>query len=141
MYEHDLIAVRFYDDPIEAHLARCLLENEGIEAFVHDEHIIGLNRMFSYALGGIKLKVAAAAKADALRILDETEHRPYLDEEERPLHCPKCGSTALTSGISKPRTASAMFHWALALLFSVHPLSLDRSMRCDGCGHLFPPAG
>lgn len=139
MHAHDLIAVRFYDDPIEAHLARCLLENEGIEAFVHDEHIIGLNRMFSYALGGIKLKVPEGSKADALRILDETEHRPFLDDEERPLHCPRCGSTSLTSGISKPRTASAMFHWALALLFSVHPLSLDRSMRCDGCGHLFPP--
>ena len=118
-------------------MARCLLENEGIEAFVHDEHIIGLNRMFSYALGGIKLKVPEGSKADALRILEVTEHRPYLDEEEQPIRCPKCGSEELTNGVSRPRTTSGIFHWALALLFSVYPISLDRSMRCDSCGHLF----
>ncbi len=137
MYEYDLVPIRFYDDPLEAHMARCLLENEGIEAFVHDEHIIGLNRMFSYALGGIKLKVPEGSKEDALRILEVTEHRPFLDEEERPIHCPQCGSEALTNGVSRPRTTSGVFHWALALLFSVYPLSLDRSMRCDSCGHLF----
>ena len=137
MNEYDLVSIRFYDDPLEAHMARCLLENEGIEAFVHDEHIIGLNRMFSYALGGIKLKVPEGSKADALRILEVTEHRPYLDEEEQPIRCPKCGSEELTNGVSRPRTKSGMFHWALALLFSVYPISLDRSMRCDSCGHLF----
>lgn len=56
-YGPGLVPVRWYDDPLEAHLARCLLENEGIEAFVHDEHIIGLNRALSYALGQVKLKV------------------------------------------------------------------------------------
>ncbi len=137
MNEYDLVSIRFYDDPLEAHMARCLLENEGIEAFVHDEHIIGLNRMFSYALGGIKLKVPEGSKADALRILEVTEHRPYLDEEEQPIRCPKCGSEELTNGVSRPRTTNGMFHWALALLFSVYPISLDRSMRCDSCGHLF----
>ena len=137
MNEYDLVSIRFYDDPLEAHMARCLLENEGIEAFVHDEHIIGLNRMFSYALGGIKLKVPEGSKADALRILEVTEHRPYLDEEEQPIRCPKCGSEELTNGVSRPRTTSGIFHWALALLFSVYPISLDRSMRCDSCGHLF----
>lgn len=137
MNAYDLVSIRFYDDPLEAHMARCLLENEGIEAFVHDEHIIGLNRMFSYALGGIKLKVPEGSKADALRILEVTEHRPYLDEEEQPIRCPKCGSEELTNGVSRPRTTNGMFHWALALLFSVYPISLDRSMRCDSCGHLF----
>ena len=55
---NDLVAVRFYDDPMEAHLGRCLLLNEGIEAYIHDEHIIGLNRLLGVALGGVKLKVA-----------------------------------------------------------------------------------
>jgi len=137
MNEFDLVPIRFYDDPLEAHMARCLLENEGIEAFVHDEHIIGLNRMFSYALGGIKLKVPEGSKSDAIRILTESEHRPFLDEDELPIRCPKCGSQALTNGVSRPRTTSGILHWAVALLFSVYPLSLDRSMRCDKCGHFF----
>ncbi|MCB0759181.1 MAG: DUF2007 domain-containing protein [Flavobacteriales bacterium] len=139
MNDHDLVPIRFYDDPMEAHLARCLLENEGIEAFVHDEHIIGLNRMFSYALGGIKLKVPEGSKAEAIRILNVTEQRPFLDEEEQPICCPKCGSEELTNGVSRPRTTSGILHWAVALLFSVYPLAMDRSMRCNLCGHLFRP--
>lgn len=139
MEPNDLVAVRFYDDPMEAHLGRCLLQNEGIEAYVNDEHFIGLNRALSVALGGVKLKVAATDKEQALLILRETEKRPYLDEEEKPIKCPACGSEELTNGVSKPRSGNGIFHWALALLFSVYPISIDRSMRCDRCGHFFLP--
>lgn len=139
--EYDLVPIRYYDDPLEAHLARCLLENEGLEAFVHDEHIIGLNRMFSYALGGIKLKVKEGDKAEALHLLEEIEHRPFLDEHDHALQCPRCGSEDLMTGILKPRTTSGIFHWLVGLLLAVYPLTIDRSMGCNQCGHHFrPPA-
>ena len=131
--------VRFYDDPMEAHLGRCLLQNEGIEAYIHDEHIIGLNRAFGVALGGVKLKVAATDKEQALLILQETEHRPYLDEDDQPVCCPKCGSTDLQSGVSKPRTNSGKFHWLLGLLFGVYPIVMERGMNCNACGEQFVP--
>lgn len=139
MEPNDLVAVRFYDDPMEAHLGRCLLQNEGIEAYVNDEYFIGLNRALGVALGGVKLKVAETDKEQALLILHETEHRPYLDEDDQPIKCPKCGSEELTNGVSKLRTKSDIFYWGLALLFAVYPISMDRSMRCDKCGHFFRP--
>lgn len=136
--EHnDLVPVRFYDDPLDAHMARCLLENEGLKAFVHDEHIIGLNRAFSYALGQVKLKVATEDRTQALRILEEVERRPYLNEADQPICCPSCGSTDLANGVLRPRSFSGFIHWALALLFSVFPMSMDRFMQCSRCGHLF----
>ena len=139
MVPNDLVPVRFYDDPMEAHLGRCLLQNEGIEAYVNDEHIIGLNRALGVALGGVKLKVALTDKERALLILQETEHRPYLDDEDKPIHCPKCGSADLLNGISKPRTGSGIFHLALGLLFSVYPLVTERGMLCNTCGQHFEP--
>ncbi|MBS1570398.1 MAG: DUF2007 domain-containing protein [Bacteroidetes bacterium] len=136
---NDLVPVRFYDDPLEAHLGRCLLQNEGIEAYVNDEHIIGLNRALGVAFGGVKLKVALTDKERALAILEETEQRPYLDEESKPVHCPQCGSVHLRSGISKPRTWSGALHLAIGFLLSVYPLSTERGMLCDNCSHFFLP--
>lgn len=138
--EHDLVSIRFYDDPMEAHLARCLLENEGIAAFVHDENIVGLNRAFSYAVGGVKLKVQEMDRGEALKVLDSMDHRPFLDEEELPVTCPKCGATELTSRIVAPRTAKGMFHWVVAVLFAVYPMSVEPQFQCDRCGHVFPRA-
>jgi len=139
MEPNDLVAVRFYDDPMEAHLGRCLLQNEGIEAYVNDEHIIGLNRLLGVALGGVKLKVAETDKEQALLILRETEHRPYLDEEDRPVCCPKCGSTDLQSGISKLRTKSGVLHWVISWVLMVYPLMVERGMRCNACRNFFDP--
>ena len=102
-------------------------------------HIIGLNRAFGVALGGVKLKVAATDKEQALLILQETEHRPYLDEDDQPVCCPKCGSTDLQSGVSKPRTNSGKFHWLLGLLFGVYPIVMERGMNCNACGEQFVP--
>ncbi len=141
MEPYDLVAVRYYDDPMEAHLGRCLLQNEGIEAYVNDEHIIGLNRLLGVALGGVKLKVAETDKAQALLILQETEHRPYLDDEDRPVHCPKCGSTDLRNGVSKLRTKSGVLHWVISWVLMVYPLMIERGMSCNSCNHFFPQEG
>jgi DNA-directed RNA polymerase subunit RPC12/RpoP len=62
-----------------------------------------------------------------------------LDEENQPVQCPQCGSLDLRSGISKPRTWSGALHLAIGFLFSVYPLSTERGMLCDKCGHFFRP--
>lgn len=144
MHAHDLIAVRYYDDPLKAHIARCLLENEGITAFVHDEHIVGLNRMLSYAVGQVKLKVQGTDLDNAARVLAESERRPYTDEQEQVVACPRCGSTDLDGDVRKPRSPGGILHFIIAAAFSVHPLIMDRSVQCNHCGHIFPaeqPAG
>ncbi|HMN06369.1 MAG TPA: DUF2007 domain-containing protein [Flavobacteriales bacterium] len=138
--DFDLVPVRFYDDPLEAHMDRCLLENEGMAAFVHDEHIVGLNRLFSYAVGGVKLKVRHGDLAEARRILDITDHRPFLDAAGQPISCLQCGSQELMASTTTPRSAKGIFHWLVALLFAVYPISVIRSYQCLHCGHQFPAA-
>jgi hypothetical protein len=137
--EFDLVPVRFYVDPLEAHMGRCLLQNEGIEAYVNDEHFIGLNRALGVALGGVKLKVATTDREKALKILEDAEHRPYLDEDGQPLRCPKCSSTDLQGGVTKPHTGNGFFHLAIAMLLGVYPLVTEPGMYCNACRTYFRP--
>lgn len=58
-------------DAWEAHLARHTLERAGIEAFVADEHVVGVNWLYANALGGVKLRVRARDAEEAIRILEE----------------------------------------------------------------------
>lgn len=139
MSPNDLIPVRIYDDPMQAHLARCLLENEGIEAFVHDDMIVGLNRIWSYAVGGVKLKVAAYDRKRALDLLDQAEHRPLQDDAGQVRHCPKCRSTHLAWSTGMERNLSGVMQWLMALVFAIYPIQAHHMLQCRNCGHAFAP--
>ena len=58
-----------FDFPEYAHLARTLLADNEIEAFVFDENLIQLNWLYCYAIGGVRLVVDPGDHADAVRIL------------------------------------------------------------------------
>ncbi|HQV51773.1 MAG: DUF2007 domain-containing protein [Flavobacteriales bacterium] len=135
--KRDLVTIRFYDDPIEAHLARCILENAGIGAYVNDEHTISLNRLWGYALGGVKLKVSTSDRESAILLLSESESLPYLDENEAEMKCPRCGSADLTSGVSRPRDWKSIGHLLVSFIFITYPLGFQRGMSCGQCGHFF----
>lgn len=136
---YDLVTIRRYDDPLQAHLARCLLENEEIEAFVADENVVTLNRLWSYAVGRVKLKVKEMDRTEAMRILAEADHLPYHDEHEQVLSCPQCGSTDLTNGVLKPRTLGGWMNFIVAALFMAHPIAMDSGMLCNRCNLIFDP--
>ena len=61
-------AARFRD-ALEAHLAKGALAAEGIDAVVFDEHVVGVNWLYSDAIGGVKLAVTPGNVAPATLIL------------------------------------------------------------------------
>ncbi len=136
----DLATVRLFDDPMQAHLARCLLENAGIQAFVHDEHIVSLNRLFSQAVGGVKLKVPVTEKSAALQVLADADERPFTDAEDHAIACPRCHGTRLSRGLAMQPNARGWAHMALAFVFMAYPLSLSHRFKCKDCGHTFRQA-
>jgi hypothetical protein len=64
-----LILIATFSHPFEAHLAKGKLESEGIEAFIADENIVGLNWLYSNLVGGVKLKVHEEDRERALKVL------------------------------------------------------------------------
>jgi hypothetical protein len=53
----DLVTVKTFDNPIDAHLLRIHLESEGIPCYIFDEEIVSIQPLFANAVGGIKVKI------------------------------------------------------------------------------------
>ena len=74
--------VAHFTDALEAHVARGLLESEGIDAHLGDEHLTQANWEWRLAVGGIKLRVADAHAERAHAVLRAMEAGEYaLDDD------------------------------------------------------------
>ena len=76
-----LVTVGTFDMPTEAHLAKGLLEANGLETFLADELTVGVAWHLSNALGGIKLQVPETDVERATGILAAREDSS-IDAEE-----------------------------------------------------------
>ncbi|WP_084155795.1 DUF2007 domain-containing protein [Halomonas halocynthiae] len=120
------VTVGWYLDPIEAEIARGLLESAGIPAFLHSKEHSQIDWPVTLALGGIRLQVPPSAAADATAILDSVSSVPESKNEPS---CPKCGSRDV---ISQNRS------WCIAFLV-VHALKIplpfkSPQKKCRDCG-------
>lgn len=130
-----LVTVHAYLDATSAELARAKLESEGIEAFVLDGHVAGIDWLYSSAIGGVKVKVVEADLAAARRALGLDDEQPPAGEERWPEDaCPVCGSHDLRPG-RRQRVAAA------ASLLTGLPFAwlFGRRWTCNGCGHRWVP--
>ncbi|MBV1916244.1 MAG: DUF2007 domain-containing protein [Pseudomonadales bacterium] len=127
-----LTTVAAYSFPYEAHIGRAKLESEGIPAFVADEHTINMQWLYSNALGGVRLQVAASHRDAALKILNEDRSDLLADEEGEDLPtCEKCGSTNTEFYQIGKRFAFLVF---LGLHFPLFPTRT--AIRCLQCQHI-----
>lgn len=63
------LTVATFDDMPAAHIALGRLAAEGIEATLADQHLVQTDWLYSLAVGGIKLQVAASEAERARQIL------------------------------------------------------------------------
>jgi hypothetical protein len=70
-----------YPDPVAAELAADYLRSAGVEVHVSNEHTLGLNWLFSTALGGVSLTVAAEAAEEARQLLASMKESPSPADE------------------------------------------------------------
>lgn len=127
-----LVAVQVYQNYIDANIARGMLEEEGINAWLDNENTMTIIPMLGNAGGGIRLMVPEAQKEEAQNILLQIQ-----TEKRAKTPCPKCGSTEVEF-VSTPRKAS---NWLTAIttsLFSDYAIAPDKVFHCFSCGHEFP---
>ena len=53
----NLVAIRSFNNPIEAHIIKGLLESNGIESCIFDENIVYTNPVLTTAVGRIRLMI------------------------------------------------------------------------------------
>ncbi len=69
MADDELVMVAAFLYPHEAKLAQSLLESEGIQTFLRDEHIMNVQPLWGLATGGCRLMVPASSLARAQELL------------------------------------------------------------------------
>ena len=126
------VVIAVFSQPVEASLAGSRLEAEGIESRIADSNIIGINPLYSAALGGVKV-VVDEADAERARAVLAQNNAAEADEaaEEHMSVCPQCRSTD-TEEIRSTQPFMVLLSW----LFLGAPLPFQRKkLHCTACGH------
>ncbi|NWG52796.1 MAG: DUF2007 domain-containing protein [Hydrogenophilaceae bacterium] len=76
----DLVVIARFRDGPEAHIARSLLESEGLMAFVAETEALGALPHLIFGQGGYRLQVASEDVDAALAILRDAQLAPPLEE-------------------------------------------------------------
>ena len=131
----ELVTLRSYRDPVSAHVARAILEENDIPSFVWDEHVINVQWLYSTALGGAKLRVAEGDVERAEAILNRHDEADLGEVPEGRLPpaegdtCPSCAGAEVRG--------SRLFRSSLAVsLWTGVPVFLWRQRWiCQACGY------
>ena|SRR5688572_22263887 len=134
-----LIVVETFTNPLDAHVARGLLESEGIPAILHSEHLVSVIWPLANALGGVRLQVAEHRAADARAVLARFargEFAQALAEESGvpQSRCPDCGSTDLRYTRAASSTILLLATFGLSSI--IFPPRID-GRQCNTCGSRF----
>lgn len=124
-------------DLVKAHLVRGKLESEGIETQMLDDNVVGINPLWSQAVGGIKIKVRPEDVKHSEKIIHELDHGPVIKNDGTVLTCPVCHSPELYSDFKVYRGIKGMISVVFAFLFSALPLHYTRAYKCKSCGATF----
>lgn len=124
-----LLTVRVFPNLTEANLFKLRLENEGVDCYLFDENIAGMDITYDVAIGGIKAKVNSSDTERVKEILK------VLEAEQKGkdmfIKCPVCESTEHYKNFT-----SIKGWWAIIWTF----LGVGRqtqNYKCKECGNEF----
>lgn len=125
-----------YRDLPLAELAKSKLESEWIYCFLAGKNHVGINWLYSFALGGVKVQVRTEDVEAALRILNEDQSSALSEIEENfsPLTqndlCAKCGSSNIILHNASRKAG------AFSLLIGFPFIFFRKRYECKDCGHV-----
>ena len=125
----------FVDQP-SAELARARLLLEGIESNLRDQYVIGVNWLYSTAIGGVKLEVAEAQSEEAVRILADEQGSLLEGEGEVGVTlCASCGAREVVPYRPLRIVAALTLFpaWPLALVIGLPFVDWRARWRCLNC--------
>ena len=125
------IAVRSYDNYIPAHMMLSRLEDEGIKAYLQDEHTVTIDPILSNAIGGIKLMIYSEQLERAMSLI-----QGYEEIYKKSAPCPVCHSTNVLY-ITQPKNPR---NWIAALVSwfgGSYAVGVKNVYHCYDCSNEF----
>ncbi len=126
--------VRTFPYSSEAYIFKGRLEAEGIEAYLHDHNTVDANPLFSQAVGGVKIFVAAKDARRAREILASIPEFS-VDDHGDLLKCPNCGAAEVEM-MTSVKDQKSFLSFLPTLLFGTLPFVKYR-YRCRNCNFEF----
>ncbi|WP_300674761.1 hypothetical protein [Desulfoluna sp.] len=130
MPQETLMTIHTFTAPQDAHLAKAQLESCGIEAFVFDDHLVGIQPWYSHAVGGVKLRVFVSDRQEALAVLGYEDSRA-----EKADRCPVCESYDIDYERKIGWGRRLRFGLFLLLFLGIPWFFRRRRWVCHVCGH------
>ena len=133
-----------FPDLASAQLAKSLLESEGIEALIPDEHLAGIDWRLGTAIQGVRVQVDDEDAEEARGLLEgddvavDEEMLESADAIPAADLCPRCGSSETASPKWKRRLKAATLIFPL-LIFAWPFLAAGQRLACTSCGHEWSP--
>ena len=93
-----LVTIATFDFPAEAQAMRLLLEDQGLEVSITDDHLVGTNWFLANAVGGAKLQVIESKAELAKRFVEEArqsarQSSQVSDKPDITFDCEECGQS------------------------------------------------
>jgi hypothetical protein len=131
--DEKLVVIAEYRDLPQAGLAQSTLEANGVPCFLENQYMVGVNWLYSAALGGLKLKVLEGDAPRANEILQTFEAGGSEGSNKEAFTpdttCPCCGSSKIIT-----RNYTRKFA-AISLLLSLPLFFFLKRNSCQECGH------
>ncbi|MDZ4140507.1 MAG: DUF2007 domain-containing protein [Methylotenera sp.] len=127
--------VSTFDNQLEAHIVKGLLESENIPVFLVGEHYASVQWVYTFALGHIRLQVPPSQAAKAQEILVQYRQGQYQQNLESefqlaPLTCSHCGSTEIQEVSARPSLIFGALLEALLFKFVLPPVKYKVCKQC-----------
>ncbi len=132
MYIMAFVVLNSYPNYVDAHIARGVLEEQGIPCWLKDENTVTIDPILTNAVGGIKLMVSRENAQKAWEILDALRK-----EQKEKVSCPKCGSHNIEL-VSTPRKAMTWISSITTFFLGDYAIAIDKVNHCFDCGNEFP---
>ncbi|WP_221268982.1 putative signal transducing protein [Mucilaginibacter sp. X5P1] len=135
--EDRIVTFESYNDPMLAEIIKGRLEANGIDCYIADNNTIGMNPLYTQALGGVKLKIFEHDFKTCQLILAQNEDLALdevVDNEETP--CPYCQSTNVRYGAATIQRTN-WFGAIVSFLTVTYPFYARKAWHCFNCGKDF----
>lgn len=126
------VVLNSYPNYVDAHIAKGVLEEQGIPCWLKDENTVTIDPILTNAVGGIKLMVSRENAQKAWEILESLRK-----EQKEKVTCPKCGSHNIEI-VSTPRKAMTWISSITTFFLGDYAIAIDKVNHCFDCGYEFP---
>ena len=133
--ESQFTQVGVYQYSSEAIIFKGKLEAEGITVFMHDNNTIDSDPMISNAIGGVKLFVKQEDAERATTVLSNISAYS-LDDNNKPILCPKCGKNKVLY-LTSITSIKSLFSFIFGFILNIFPFFIQYKYRCEACKHEF----